>query len=78
MTKEQYEKMVYLRTRINLKLKETNFQDNELLKQSLELNKIIESYEIQKMSEADKRAYDIRHLLNSITKKLEEVNHEAI
>ena len=77
MTNEQYQDLQTMRTKINMELFDTDFADADLMKMSINLNKIIEDYDDSVLSQLDRDYKEIRLLLINITKLLEEsVKHE--
>lgn len=64
-----------LRTKINMYLQEVNFVDDDLCDLSEMLNKILDNYELSKMSESDKRASDIRKAMINVSKKMNDLTN---
>ena len=77
MNNDTYEKLQTMRTKINMELFRTKFADEDLVKMSLNLNRIVEDCEDSMLSQSDRNFKEIRLSLINITKLLEEsVKHD--
>ena len=77
MDYDTYEKLQTVRTKINKELFDTKYADEDLVKMSLGLNKIIEEYEDSNLSQSDRNLKEILSFLININKSLDRlVKHE--
>lgn len=60
-----------IKTKLNQYLESTNFQDNELVKISINIEDYIQQIIYDNMNSSDKQAYNLRILLAHISTKLD-------